>query len=233
MSYPVLTFANFTELLNYINNEWITNGEQDITGVIGNNVVNGLLTFIEQSPLNYQKAAIISTGGVVVTSQPITVIIGTVPTSLNWTDNIYNQNIFINSTTSAIPLANGVVYYNSALVVQNNIPPQSTISIAKAKNGQWIQINQNGGGFVGVKPPIAGSVGDEGLPEADLNFYTDARLINLGAANNNNIMFFLAGTPYYNYGNNVSFDYTPSSGTIVLRSGVFNEGDDFNINTNQ
>ena len=45
------TFPNFADLLAYINSEWITNGNQEITGVIGNNVVNGLLTFITQSPL--------------------------------------------------------------------------------------------------------------------------------------------------------------------------------------
>lgn len=143
MSYPQQTFANFQELLNFINTFWVTNGVQEIDAVIGNDVVNGLLTFITQSPLNYQKAAIVSSGGTVVTTQPVTVIMGTVPSSLNWIDNIYNQNIFINTTASDIPLANGIIYYNAALVVQNSIPAQSTISIAKAKNGQWIQINQS------------------------------------------------------------------------------------------
>lgn len=94
----------------------------------------------------------------------------------------------------------------------------------------WAQIKA----CLAPKPPIAGSVGDEGLPENGLNFYTNERLLNLGVANDNKIMFFLAGTPYYNYGNNKSFDYDATAGTIFLLNGnIFNEGDDFNLNTNQ
>lgn len=233
MPYPSVTFATFDELLTYFNNFWITNGIQEITGLIGNNGVNGLLTFIRQSPLNYQAARLISTGGNVVTQQPVVVILGVVPTSINWSDNIYNQNIIINSTASSIPLAAGVFYYNAALAPQSSIPAQSVINIVKASNSLWIQINQVGTG-IPPKPPIAGVVGGSGMPTGGQSTYTDIRLKGLGATNNGNAEFSMAGSILYNYGTIASFELDNVNGIISLLFGnAFTTGDPININLNQ
>lgn len=232
MPYPGQTFPNFDALLNYINTEWISNGDGNITGVIGNNVVNGLLTFITQSPLNYQMAGIISTGGVVVTTKPVTVIKGVVPTSINWSDNIYNQNIIINATNSPIPLPSGVFYYNAALQPQSIIQAVSVVNIVKASNGLWIQTNQGGNAI--IKPPIAGAVGGTGMPAAGSPTYTNPRLVGLGSLNGGNVEFSMAGSILYNYGNNSTFELDNVNGIITLLFGnEFQAGDPININTNQ
>lgn len=145
MPYPVQTFPDFASLLAYMNNEWVTNGNGDIDAVIGNNVVNGLLTFIEQSPLNYQAALVTAAGGAITASRPITVFITTTPTSLQWGNNIYNQFVFINTTNAPIPLGGGQKYYDINLTAQSSIPAKTVLSIVKATNGLWIS-NYNAGG---------------------------------------------------------------------------------------
>lgn len=232
MPYPVNTFSNFTALFNYINTYIVTNGAEEIDAIDANDVMNGLLTFITQSPLNYQKAQIISTGGAVVTSRPISVITTTLPTSLAWIDNIYNQQIIINTTNSNIPLLNGFVYYDSSLTVKNSIPAYTTIAISKVSNGSWIQTNQ-AGGTIAPKLPISGVVGASGLPQADATSYTDNRIAGLGLSNGGNISFTLAGAIYVNYGTNESFTYNSTTGTIVLLYGTFPAGVDFSISLNQ
>lgn len=233
MSYPVNTFPNFATLLTYINNNWVTNGSDEITAVIGNDVVNGLLTFIQQSPINYSRAQLISTGGIVVTTKPVAVIMTLTPTSLAWVDNIYNQQIIINTTGGTIELANGFSYYDNTLTNQTSIPANTALTIIKATNSQWIQSNIGGSGGGSPKLPIAGTVGDEGLPQAGESVYQDNRIKNLGATNDGNIQFLLAGTPYSNFGTNEAFDYDATTGTITLLFGTFPEGADFSIQLNQ
>lgn len=231
--YPVNTFPNFSALLTYINNNWITNGSDEITAVIGNDVVNGLLTFIQQSPINYAKAQIISGGGIVITAKPVAVIIILTPTSLAWVDNIYNQQIIINTTSGIIELANGFSYYDNTLTNQTSIPANTALTIVKATNSQWIQSNIGGSGGGSTKLPINGSVGDAGLPQDGETTYTNTRIANLGSTNEENIIFNMAGSIYYSFGSSKSFDYDPEGIITLLGGNTFSLNDPFSIDTNQ
>lgn len=144
MPFPVLTFPNFNALQTYINTDWIPNGNQDITGEIGNNVENGLLTFIRQSPLNYAKAAIVSGGGVIVVAAPVTVFMTITPTSISWGDNIYNEFIFANMTSNDIPLTGSFVYYDLSGNPQTSIPANTSVDIFKAVNDLWVGVAISG-----------------------------------------------------------------------------------------
>ena len=139
MPYPTQTFPNFAALMAYINQYIITNGLGLIEGVEHNNVENGLLTFIEQSPLNWATAEIVSSGGNVVAPAPVTVFLTTTPTGLTWNDNIYNEYVFINMTSNNIPLSNSMVYYNTSGQAVNYIPANSSVDIFKASNDLWVQ----------------------------------------------------------------------------------------------
>ena len=141
MPYPQQTFTDFNQLLNYINTEVVTNGNEEIDAVIMNNVVNGLLTFIEQSPLNNTKGVIVSIGGNVALNSPVTLISGTTPTSVTWGDNIYNQYVIINALSVAVPT---LVSFKDILGnVINSIPPQSVLNLYKLTNNDWINTNKN------------------------------------------------------------------------------------------
>lgn len=167
MSYPTQTFNTFAELRTYINNLWVTNGDGDITGEIGNNVVNGLLTFITQSPLNYQEALIYTAGGSITEPQPVTIFTTSTPTSLQWPDDIYNQYVFVNATDSAIPITGGLRYYDINLVAKTSIPARTIVSLMKATNGYWVNIYNAGGssgGGVVSSIPLIFKVGESGSP---------------------------------------------------------------------
>ncbi len=165
MSYPQQTFSTFAELATFINNFWITNGDGEIDAIIGNDVVNGLLTFIEQSPLNYQTALVTASSGAVTASRPITVFITSTPSSLQWGNNIYNQFIFINTTNAAIPLGGGQKYYDINLTAQSSVPAKTVLSIVKASNGLWISDYNAGGSSSAVSfIPLQFRIGDIDSP---------------------------------------------------------------------
>lgn len=151
MAYPQQTFpfqGLVPNLLPYINTVWVTNGVGDITGVIGNNVVNALGQYILQAIYNYQKAAIISGGGDVFITSPINYINITTPTSLSWDNaNWFNEYYFQNATASDIPLAPGFVYFDSFGNANTIIPARTVVHIAKTTNDLWIALQiGNGGG---------------------------------------------------------------------------------------
>lgn len=162
------TYPDFAALLAYINSVIVTNGAEEIDAIDMNNVVNGLLTFIEQSSLNWQTAQVISTGGVITGNRPIKVFITSTPTSLQWSDNIYNQYIFVNTTANPIPITGGLVYYDINLVAQTALPAYTTVSIVKATNGQWISIyNESGTGSTTRFHKLPFKIGTGGSPMND------------------------------------------------------------------
>lgn len=218
-SYPKNTFSDFAALLNYINAYWITNGVQEITGVIGNDVVNGLLTFVEQSPLNWQTADIQSGGGVISATRPITVFMGTVPTMVSWGDNIYNEWVFINTTLGNIPTLNPYVDINLQNVF--TIPAKSIINICKARNGVWILKSLPASGSGVIVPPLVGTVGDGGPddPAADSTTFQSNKLKNLGATNGGKITLLYAEVPYSSWGPNKAFDFNNVTGTLTWVNG--------------
>lgn len=205
MSYPQQTFPTFADLLAYQNTNWVTNGNGDIDAIIGNNVVNGLLTFIEQSPINYAKAQIISAGGIVTSSRPITIFMTTAPTELSWVDNIYNQYVFINTTSSSIPLASGFFYYNINLAPQSSIPAKTILSIAKASNNNWVSIYNASSGSATSYAQIQATVdiNDTSYQSNDLIGATDVGFL----IADNQIFTLLAG--------DYSFDDTTGEVTFI------------------
>lgn len=150
MPLPSQTFPNFSALATYINSLWVPNGVEEITGEIGNNVVNGLLTFIQQSPLNWQLTDVIANTGNVTIQRPVNVFTAT-PLSISFGDNIYNEYVFINTTPNPISIS-GLTYRDINLSPQNIIAAKQTLVIFKSKNGLWIQGNNSGGIQPSVTP---------------------------------------------------------------------------------
>lgn len=220
MPYPLQTFSTFAELLTYINNNVVTNGDEEIDAVIVNNVVNGLLTFISQSPLNYQKADLYTSGGIIVTTNPVNVFTNTTPTTLSWENNIYNQVIFINTTGNAIPLDTGVTYKNIYLVSQNNIPANSVISLVKAENDLWIQTNVDSGGGQNISfGKVQFKVGDVDAPMVQGE---DTLIIEVANPMRNSCDVFLDGIMLYeDQDDQISYLVTYGSNEITIN---FNQG---------
>jgi hypothetical protein len=157
MPLPSTTYSSIQQLLNDINTRFIPNGMELITGDIGNSQLNGLANFIVTYTLNSGLAGISSSTGVIPLSKPVT-LFTTVPTSVNWPDNVQNEYYIINATASNISLTSGYSYVDQYGVAQTIIPARTSIHIAKATNGSWIQINNIPG--VGVLPPQTGHEGE-------------------------------------------------------------------------
>lgn len=160
MAYPQQTFSTIAQLLNYINTLWVTNGNDEITGVIGNNVVNALANFIVSYEVNGSLANISTSSGVVTVTKPITAFtVG--PTSVNWPDNVQNEYYLVNATGNDIPLTSGYSYVDQFFNVQTILAARDAVHIAKATNGSWIRVNNQfgGGGGGGSLPPQSGNNG--------------------------------------------------------------------------
>lgn len=233
MPYPSTTFANFDDLMNYINTYIVTNGMELIEGVEHNAVENGLLTFLRQSPLNWQTAKIESGGGVLTASRPITVFMTTTPTSFDWSDNIYNEYVFINTTLGDIPTI--TTYYDINLTATTVVPAKSVINICKASNGLWILKSLPSSGSGVVVPPFVGVVGDGTAkdPVAGTSTFQHNDLIGLGSTNSGKIQMTLGEVIMSNYGNNKSFDFDNTTGTIDISPNTFVLDDSLYINRNQ
>lgn len=149
MPYPSVIFSSIQEWENYVNSNIITNGNEEITGLIGNNAYNGAVKFVKQSPLNWAKAAVESGGGdVSLTDNFLGVVVftGTTPDSLSFGDNFYNEYVFINMTAAAIPLGTPSVYYNTSGATVDSIPANSAVNLFKAANDLWVLGSGGSGG---------------------------------------------------------------------------------------
>jgi len=218
MLYPVNTFPTFADLLSYINNEWITNGNEEIDAVIGNNVVNGLLTFIEQSPLNWQKAQLINTSGAATAARPVVVFMATTPSSISFASNIYNQYCFINTTNAAIPLLSPAQYYDINLSAVTSIPAKSIVNISQASNSLWIINTVPSQGSQPSLPPLVFEVdgGNPDDPVSGTSIWQNNKLKGLGASNGNRISIVLDSGIVTNYGTNQNMYYDHVAGEIDL-----------------
>ena len=148
MPYPQQTFNSLADLLAYTNSNIVTNGLGEIDAVELNNVLNGLATFIQQNPLNWNKAKVESSGGVIVIERGVTEIKGIAPTTVTWGDNVQNEFKIVNMTASNIPLASGKSYYDVNANQITYIPSRQVLNICKDDNNKWIQVNNfssNGG----------------------------------------------------------------------------------------
>lgn len=230
MSFPVQTFPNFAALRDYQNNEWIPNGVQHIDGEIGNNVVNGLLTFITQSPLNYARAAIFSSGGAINTSVPVVLFTTTTPTSLIWGDNIYNEYVFMNMTAAVIPIIGGLVYYDMNGTPHTSIPANTAVNIMKATNDLWVQVGAfgaggggGGGGYTAAAPATYVVGTTVGAPTAGSSTWS------LAAFANRYVVLVIARSIFVDQSN--AGDGGPwmqkslSSSTLTINNYTFQTGD--------
>jgi hypothetical protein len=237
MAFPTLTFANLDDWMNWINDNIVPNGMELITGDDGNITENAAVKFIKQSPLNWQTARIESLGGVIVAQRPVNVFMTTVPTSLTWNDNIYNQYIFINTTLGDIPTV--ITYYDVSLASVNIIPARSIVNIIKASNNNWIVASVPSSGSVASFPPYVGVVdgGNPNDPVSGTPIFQNNSLKGLGSTNSGKIQITYAEIVRSSFGQNQSFIYNSVTGTIDLNYN--SSGEEFNpdstlwVNRNQ
>jgi hypothetical protein len=146
MPFPSQTFNTLDDWKTWIDSNIIPNGNQEIIGDDGNITENAAVKFIRQSPLNWEEASVLNTALAVIAPRPVVVFTGATPVSLTWNDNIYNEYVFINMTSLAIPLLGLLVYYKPDGTVSSSIPAATAISLFKAENGLWVQGNNTGSG---------------------------------------------------------------------------------------
>lgn len=232
MPFPVQTFSTIQQLINYINSQFIPNGQELITGEIGNNVLNSLGEFIVSYTLNNQTALVHSTGGDFVLTRPITVFITSTPDSIQWPDNVQNEYYIVNATGLDIALATGFVYYDPYLAETTSIPARTVIHIAKSSNGQWMRVNNLTGGGSGNLPPQTGHEGEVlttngisaswsdnhiSITSADFINATDCPLSNL--AFNTFSLYWATGLANYIYEVNGEWEYLVGGGFRILIPG--------------
>lgn len=145
MPYPQQTFTpppDLPGLLNYMNTEIVTNGRKEITAIEVNNIVNALAQFIPAYTINAMAAKVESDGGVISLSKPVSVISGTLPTSVTWAANVQKEFYIMNTFGVAI---NSSTYYDNLFVARTSIPQYAILHIAQMENGNWVQISNLGG----------------------------------------------------------------------------------------
>jgi hypothetical protein len=176
-------FPDIDAVENYVNTNIIANGVEYITGPINNVALNGCIEFIRKSPLNWAKALLKNTGGSIVLSDEYVgvVVFSTIsPTDLTFGDNIYNEYVFINMTSSAIPLITPSFYYNLSGQAIDNIPANTAINLFKVSNDLWVQGNNTGsGGGSTQKQPLTYVVGiTSGSPTVGTTTWTLPSFLN-------------------------------------------------------
>lgn len=132
-------FPNIDALEAYVDQYIIANGNNEITGPQANISFNGCIEFIRQSPLNWEEAEVFNTSGAVVITRPVNVFTGNTPSGITWTENIYNEFVFINMTAQAVPITSPAGYYNLTGQLIDEIPANTAISVFLASNDLWVQ----------------------------------------------------------------------------------------------
>jgi hypothetical protein len=169
---PNQTFSTIQQLINYINTVFVTNGANGITGAEGNNILNGITTFLQSYLVNNSLVTIYNTnpGTVYMLQTPMT-LFTTVPTSIQWPNNVQNEYYIINATSQNIPIAAGYSYIDQYGTVQTTIPYRTAIHIAKATNGSWVQVNNLAGSSSGGLPPVAAHGGESLFTDGNSTFW--------------------------------------------------------------
>lgn len=229
-----VTYVDFDDLENYILSNIKPNGNYEIEGQEHQNVEIGLLDAVRKSPLNHGKAAVRSGTNPLVVTIPVNVFI-IAPSSLSWTDNIYNQYVFVNTTVSDIPLLSGTYYYDINRDAVDKIPAKSVVTIMKASNDLWFIASVPYVGNQASIPPLTGVVDRGGAndPVSGQSIFQSNKLIGLGVTNSGEISFNMAGTIWENYGDNKSFDFNLTTGEIDISPNEFVAGSSIYINLNQ
>jgi hypothetical protein len=169
---PNQTFSTIQQLINYINTVFVTNGANGITGAEGNNILNGITTFLQSYLVNNSLVTIYNTnpGTVYMLQTPMT-LFTTVPTSIQWPNNVQNEYYIINATSQNIPIAGGYSYTDQYGTVQTTIPARTAIHIAKATNQSWVQVNNLGESGGGGLPPVTGNGGESLFTDGNSTFW--------------------------------------------------------------
>lgn len=156
---PTQTFHNITDLRAYINQYIIPNGIREIDGAEVNNALNSLCDFIVEYANNGVLANIQSGSGAYTVTAPVTIFTGT-PASVTVPGNLQNQYFFVNATGLDIPFNTSFSYFDVYEDEKFSIPFRQVIQVAKAVNGNWLQINNLSGGGSGADlPPQTGNGG--------------------------------------------------------------------------
>jgi hypothetical protein len=162
---PGQQYPTFAQLAAAINAEIDANGMNEITGPILNSLLNGLLTFVEESPLNWNKTTLWNTGGAVVAPGPnppnsigpVIVFTTITPTSFGFGPNIYNEYVIANLTSNPIPLAAGSSYINSLGQTLTQIGANQVTDLFMTPSGTWVQGNNPV--VPGSLPSLVGAAG--------------------------------------------------------------------------
>lgn len=176
MAFPAQFFSTLQQLRIYINTFFVPNGRKEIDGTEGNNILNSLTDFIPAYTNNAYGADIHSTGGVKSLSKPVTIITQNLPTSLTWVTNVQKEYYISNTLPNPIPLS-GVLYYDLGYAPQTSIPINTTIHIAQAINGNWVQVNNLGGAASDVPNQGEDTPSIETLTDGTLGRIISSRLI--------------------------------------------------------
>jgi hypothetical protein len=191
MAFPAQTFSTIGQLIAYINTYIIPNGLQEIDGTEHNNVENALANFIVSYTLNSPLATLINSTAPYSLATPITVFAAD-PTSVSWPDNLQNEYYIVNATANNIALQGGFSFIDAFQVPQTFFPARAAIHIAKATNGQWIQVNNLGGSASGL-PPQPGHQGQVLFTQGSTAFWGD-EVLQIAAADPN----WVNGTTWQN-----------------------------------
>ena len=185
------------QIIAYINQYINTNGINSITGAENNTALVYLANAILNYSVNGSLAGISSSTGVVPLSKPIT-LFSVVPASVNWPDNVQFEYYIVNATGVNIPITAGYSYVDQYGTSQTTIPARTSIHIAKATNGQWIQVNNLGGsGGSGSLPPQTGNQGRSLFTNGTTAFWSDGiYFIPAGDANWINSTTWVNGSSY-------------------------------------
>lgn len=162
MPLPEQTFSSFEELREYLNNTIIPNGARDISGGENNNVLNAIITFMEQAPANAGRVDIHSSGGTFALAKPFTLFNIVAPTQLSIGNNSQNEWYIVNATSGDIPLAANSHYFYMQQE-KSSIPAGATLHLAKGENNLWLQVNGNAASDNAGTSGYSGKSGFSGL----------------------------------------------------------------------
>lgn len=144
-----MTFNNITELEDYVDQVIINNHNNEITGPQMNDILNGVIKFIKQSPRNFNKAYRTSTAQsfVATDDQCVLVFDSGATGSIQLCDTRWNEWVIFNRSGSQKQLVGSITAYRTLSGLQKNyISDGETVNIAKASNNFWYEISPKGGG---------------------------------------------------------------------------------------